>query len=87
LIDLFLSDSAQPALFSLWGHLARCGAILHRIPGRHLEIIEPQHLPRVAKAFKTALDRAQQDERSVREGESSNGVMLLGGDHSLSRPL
>ena len=61
LIDVFLSDSANPAQLPLWAHLARRGAILHRVRGKHDEIIEPEGLPRLADALKTALERAQQN--------------------------
>ncbi len=70
-IDLFLSDSANPKFTTFWGHLARGGAILHRVPGKHLELVAPDRMPMLAKALGTALERAQ------RNGDSSaNGQKL-----------
>lgn len=58
-IDMFVSDSADPALVQVWRHLARGGALLHRIPGQHLEIIQPAYLPAVTDALRAALARVQ----------------------------
>ena len=46
--------------------LARGGASFHRIPGSHLEIFSPEHLPALADSFRLVLHRAQENDRATR---------------------
>jgi non-ribosomal peptide synthetase component F len=54
----FWSQSADPRLVPLWGHLARGGAVQHPLPGSHADVLAPEHLPALVKSLRTALDRA-----------------------------
>lgn len=58
-LDVFVSDSADPKFITLWRHLARSGATLHRVPGTHHEIMGimgEDYLPTLAQALQEALD-------------------------------
>ena len=60
-IDLFLSDSAHPALYPLWGNLAAGGLVVHRTPGSHSKIVtSPEHMPTLVRQLRMALRRAQE---------------------------
>ncbi len=61
-IDVFVSDTADAKFVSIWRHLARRGAKVHRVPGDHFEImgIKGSHqLPVLAQALTSALEDAQ----------------------------
>jgi amino acid adenylation domain-containing protein len=59
--DIFVSDDAKPQWVSFWRHLVRGGVSFHRVPGTHLQLLTPGFLPVLAKALRTALERAQQN--------------------------
>jgi thioesterase domain-containing protein/acyl carrier protein len=61
--DVFVSDEAKPHWVSSWRHLVRGGVSFHRVPGAHLQILAPDNVPVLAKAMRTALHRAQHNER------------------------
>jgi thioesterase domain-containing protein/acyl carrier protein len=64
-IDIFWSEIANPIFLSFWNHLARGGAVLHRVPGKHWEMmVGPDHLPTLAKSLRTTIERAQQNAKS-----------------------
>ncbi|HMH62944.1 MAG TPA: alpha/beta fold hydrolase, partial [Bradyrhizobium sp.] len=60
-VVVFISEDAKPHWLSSWRHLVRGGVSLHRIPGKHLQLLTPGYLPALGKALRTVLKRAQQD--------------------------
>jgi hypothetical protein len=65
-VEVFASDDASPEWKWHWKRLARGGASFLRIPGGHVEIFSPDHLPALAKSLTTALNRAQEKEGALR---------------------
>ncbi|MBT8037753.1 MAG: amino acid adenylation domain-containing protein [Verrucomicrobiae bacterium] len=67
-VDLFASDCMDPHAISFWKHFARGKFNIHRIPGRHNEIMLPEHLPVLTQSLRGVLDQAQgmgNDKRSA----------------------
>jgi acetoacetyl-CoA synthetase len=60
-IDFFLGESINRKFASVWRQLARGGARLHRVPGKHLEMVARERLPILAHALEAALQIAQRD--------------------------
>lgn len=58
--DVFISEDAEPREVSSWGYLVRSGVTFHQVPGTHDEILMPDFGSELAKALRTALDRARQ---------------------------
>jgi aspartate racemase len=61
-VDLFSCDDTLPGIFQIWKRLARGGAMLHRLPGGHAQIIDVNRAPAVAKSLKAALQRTLEQE-------------------------
>jgi amino acid adenylation domain-containing protein len=59
-IDLFLSSNSDRVLFSLWQNLARGGARLHPLAGKHFDIVfDPACLHALSDRFRKVLAQAQ----------------------------
>lgn len=63
--DVFFSDEANPIWRRYWRYVVRGGVSFHRVPGGHLEIIRPEHMPLLAKSLLIVLQRVQERERAV----------------------
>ena len=61
-VDVFVSEEAKLRWMPGWRYFARGGASFHRVPGKHSEILAPDHVPVLAKALTTVLDRTREKE-------------------------
>jgi amino acid adenylation domain-containing protein len=69
-VDLFLSDDAQ-AYRRYWRHLARGGARIHRVPGKHHQIFSGENLTALARALAAVLQGRQALETTPPSGDPS----------------
>lgn len=60
-IDLFTSSDAQMHKLYYWNYLTRGDVRFHPLPGPHLKLFEPEHLPAMVDGFKKVLARAHQE--------------------------
>jgi hypothetical protein len=72
--DVFVSEQASPGWkWWYWRHFARGGVSLHRIPGRHFQILlSPDFMPELAKSLASALHRTQEEERANHSHDRHN---------------
>jgi amino acid adenylation domain-containing protein len=87
--DVFVSDDTKPHWVSSWRHLVRGEVSFHPVPGRHLQILSPDHVPALAKSLATVLHRTQEKERAPHSRSGQGAALAFGsGCHSAAlRPV
>lgn len=70
-VDVFVCADAGWAVSS-WRYLAGGGVSFHPVPETHLQIFAPHYVPALAKALRTALQRAQENARPTAEADLSH---------------
>jgi hypothetical protein len=87
--DVFVSDDTKPHWVSSWRHLVRGEVSFHQVPGRHLQILSPDHVPALAKSLTTVLHRTQGKERALHSRSGQGAAIAFGsGCHSAAlRPV
>jgi thioesterase domain-containing protein/acyl carrier protein len=57
--DVFVSEESKLHWMAGWRHFVRGGVRVHRVPGKHSQILSPDYVTMLAKALTTALHSAR----------------------------